>query len=113
MAIGFKGFDEKILTFKSTDCAAGQTVSLDVNGVAKKSADGDEFLGICVNAQDGYAGVQVKGYCEVGYTTGEAKYGSVYLAADGAGTVKFSASGKRAVQVIMLDRLNKKIGFIL
>lgn len=110
--IGFKGFEEKILTFKSTDCVVGQPVTLDVNGNAKKSGDGDEFLGVCVNTSNGYAGVQVKGYCEVKYTTGEPKYGNVYLAADGNGTVKFVVTGKRTVQVVALDRLSRKIGFI-
>ncbi|MCD7872475.1 MAG: hypothetical protein LUG21_04110 [Clostridiales bacterium] len=113
MAVSFNGFNEKVITMNSAQCKAGYPAFIDKDGSAVCAAADSEIIGICVNANEKLAGIQISGYAESIFSAGTAKYGEVHLLADGNGGVKIADDGGCAVKVIKIDNDNKTIGFIL
>ncbi len=109
----FKGFGENVLTFKCDSTAgAGKAVKMKSSGTVTLAADGENFAGVCLNVRNGYAAVQLCGYCEMKYSDTAPEAGYTKLASAGAGGVKTSETGREYL-VIGVDTVNKTAGFIL
>ncbi len=109
----FKGFGENVLTFKcDKSTGVGSTVKMTSSGTVTLAADGDIFAGVCLNIRDGYAAVQLCGYCEMTYTGTAPAVGYTKLASAGSDGVKTSTTGREYL-VIGVDTDNKTAGFIL
>lgn len=113
MAIGFKGFNEQILTFKTISAEKGYPVKQNASGDLINCSANEDFMGICTQVNSDFAGVQMGGYIEMQYSTGSPEYGLKCIQADGTGKVKVSDSGNKKYQIIKIDTENKMIGFIL
>lgn len=113
MTVGFKGFNEQILTFRTNGVKKGYPVKQNSSGDLINCSANEEFLGICTQDHTDFAGVQICGYAEMKYSAGSPDYGLKYIQADGNGNVKVSDSGKKSYQIIKVDKENQIIGFIL
>ncbi|NLA77814.1 MAG: hypothetical protein GX851_08330 [Clostridiales bacterium] len=115
MSVSFKGFNEKILTFKTGGTvAAGAPVYLASAGTVSASANDTPFCGIAVTvSSDGYAGVQLCGYVEVPYSGTTPAVGYAMLEANGSGGVKVDTTNGRSVLVATVDTTASKVGIIL
>lgn len=113
MKFDFKGFDEKVLTFKAGDnTQKGMPVTLSNDKTVVPASSNGDFIGICTGVADGVATVQVKGYVEVGYVD-NLTYNHVPVAADGNGKIKQYGSSKYVATVIYIDNTNHIAGIIL
>lgn len=113
MSLSYKGFNEQILTFKAFQASKGYPVSINTQGEVTNCSSGGEFAGICTSLRNGLATVQVSGYAELPCSDASLSYGISCLVADGSGGVKVSASGKKTCLIVSIDKVNKKIGFIM
>lgn len=82
--------------------AAGRAVALTGNGQVGPCGDGAGLCGVALSAEDGVAGVQVKGFMTVPFS-GSLAVGPAQLAGDGAGGVKALAGGTAALVVEVDD----------
>lgn len=111
MKVSFNGYDEKTVTFTCDDTVSkGTLVKLSRNGEVTACADGDDFIGIAVNARGGFAGVQMGGYTCVP-VSGSLAPGFQMLSAAGAASVKSAASGGR--EHLVLDAADGCAGFLI
>ena len=76
-------------------------------------AAGDAFAGVCVSCRDGFAAVQLNGYCRVKYSGTKPQPGYAVLGADGSGNVKTVTTGGRSILVTDTDSVSQTIGIIL
>ena len=113
MSLSYKGFNEQTLTFKAFQASKDYPVFINTQGEVTNCNANSEFAGICTSLRNGLATVQVSGYAELPYGDSVPSYGTTYLMADGSGGVKPSASGKKAYLIVSIDKVNKKIGFIM
>lgn len=113
MSLSYKGFNEQTLTFKAFQASKDYPVFINTQGEVTNCNANSEFAGICTSLRNGIATVQVSGYAELPYGDSVPSYGTTYLMADGSGGVKPSASGKKAYLIVSIDKVNKKIGFIM
>ena len=109
MDINFSGYKENVLTFEcESSVAAGKLVKMSASGkVANASAD-DDFIGVAISVNGGYAAVQLDGYIET------AKSGTVNV---GYNKLVAASSGVKAAES-GIDRLvvysdTDTVGFIL
>ena len=116
MSISFKGYGEKVLTFKTTLTEAGVPVIAGTDNKAYRASVEKDFIGITRYADGQYAGVIVDGYVEVPYTGSAPLYGFCNLVSNGANAVKTASSSttsNHVVRVLKVDTENKIVGFIL
>ncbi|NMP37112.1 MAG: hypothetical protein GX051_03160 [Clostridiales bacterium] len=115
MSVSFNGFNEKILTFKTSGTvAAGAPVQLTSSGTVAASANDASFCGIAVTvSSDGFAGVQLCGYIEVPYSGTAPAVGYALLESNGNGGVKVDTTNGRSVLVATVDTTASKVGIIL
>lgn len=109
MDINFNGYLENVLTLACDDSVqAGDLVSMSGSGTVGKTAEGNSFVGLCLNTAEGYAAVQLNGYVEI-EAAGTVSVGYTKLVA-GASGVKTGSSGKER---LVLFNEGDKVGFIL
>ena len=110
--ISFKGFDQKILTFKVASAIdAGTPVKISANSTVAKAGANAAFVGIV--SSDDAAGVIMGGYVELPYSGDSAPaLGTVTVAADGNGGITAASTG-RTVTVLTVDTTAKTVGIIL
>lgn len=114
MKVGFKGFNEQVLTFlASEEIKAGSPVKIADTGLICAAAADEEFAGVATQGGTDFAPVLITGYTELSCSSSAVKCGWQYLAADGSGGVKTAASGKAARLVVKVDSADKKIGVII
>ncbi len=112
MNVDFKGYGENVATFIiSGTLSAGQFVKMSSNYTVTAAESGDDIIGYCIGARDGYAAVQLSGYVEA-KTSGTVNLGYVGINAYSADTVQASASAVKH-KVIYTDNDNHLAGFIL
>lgn len=113
--ISFNGFTNEYATLMTAESIqAGKAVSVDDEGKAINSSDGDYILGFCTNSRDGFITVQFKGYIEIKYSGAAPGYGIVSLVCNDSGGVRASETSENAVpvKVLKVDENNKTVGFI-
>lgn len=112
--VSFKGFDEKILTFKNGGISTGYPVCVNADSSVHDAGASAEFIGICFDRNSNeYVNVQVSGYIELPYTGSAPATGYTALVSDGNGGIKVLSSGKVLYKVIKVDTVNKIVGIIL
>ena len=109
MNINFSGFNEKVVTFECENTvAAGKLVKMSANGKVANAAANDDFIGVALSVNGGYAAVQIGGYVEL-VKTGTVNVGYNKLVA-ATNAVKTAESGIDRLVVLVDGNL---IGFIL
>ena len=113
--ISYNGFTNEYATLKNAETIqTGKGISVDEDGCAINSNDGEVLIGFCINSRDGFVTVQFRGYFEVKYTGTTPSYGAVKLVNDSAGGVRVADSDEDAEysKVLKVDEDNKIVGFI-
>ena len=96
MSISVNGFNENVLTFKAdSSVKVNSPVKLSSNDTVSACAAGNAICGVAVNADAGYAGVQLLGFVTLPYTGPAPSVGLSSLCADGTGGVKTGDVGKK------------------
>lgn len=113
MNVSLNGFNSKNATFISSSVSKGDLVSMSANNTVSAAAANAVFCGVCIDSRDGYATVQLCGYCKIPYTGTAPAVGYASLVSDGAGAAKTASSGGRSVLVTDVDTTAKTIGIIL
>lgn len=110
MNVDFKGYNENVATFVADETVqAGAFVKMGGNFTVTACGADDEFIGVCVNARDGYCAVQLSGYVEAP-ATAVISTGYQALCASDSETVKAGTASNKYL-VIYSDET--KIGFII
>lgn len=110
MNINFSGFNENVLTFEcADDVKVGDSVDMLSSGKVYVAPAGKNFVGIAVAVRDGYAAVQVQGYCERN-NVANIHVGLRYLVADSNNGVREATYGQGR-WVIYSD--DETVGFLL
>lgn len=109
MEINFAGYQENVLTFEcESTVSKGDFVAMSASGKVAAAAENANFIGKCVNVNDGYAAVQLDGYVEAEKSgTVNVGYNKLVVAAAG---IKTGSSGTERLVIYSDDT---KIGFIL
>ena len=106
MQVSFEEIGRLSATFAADSGEAGNVCKMSGNGKVAPCADGEDFIGIMEGIRKGFAGVQLHGFAQVGYTGAAPGVGYVNLAANGNGGVKVSERG-RAYLVVSVDTAAK------
>ncbi len=113
MKISLNGYGENTATFKAdSTLTKGEPVTMAENFTVKSCDANDDFIGMAVNSDDGYACVQLDGYVKIGYSGTAPELGVCSLVADGNGGVCVADTGRKFV-VTDVDTDNKSVGIIL
>ncbi len=112
MNVSLEGFNSKTATFAAAaDVKKGNPVTFTSNYTVGVAGSGVAFCGVCVDVRDGYATVQLCGYCRAKYSGSAPVVGYSLLAGDGSANVKTMSSNGTAVSVIDVDTTEKTVGF--
>jgi hypothetical protein len=99
MKVCFTGLMEQAATFEAAQgVAAGQPVKVTESGKVSPCAENDIPCGVAMNVHGEYAAVQLAGYVKVPYT-GNVAVGYQKIAANGAGGVTVSDTGRQLLNV--------------
>lgn len=110
----FKGFDEKLLTFKDGGTTIGYPVTINGDSSVHDAGASAEFIGVCcARTSNDYVTVQVSGYIELPYTGTTPVAGYMPFVSDEKGGVKFLSSGRIVYKVVKVDTVNNIVGIIL
>lgn len=102
--VSFEGIGEMVATFYAgSGVKAGQVAKLNADSTVAACDAGDRFVGVAVNVDSGYAGVQVKGFAKAACSDPNVTVGYITLAADGEGGVKKVTEGGQEYAVIAKD----------
>ena len=89
MNVSLEGFNSKTATFAAAaDVKKGDPVTFTSNYTVGVAGSGVAFCGVCVDVRDGYATVQLCGYCRAKYSGSAPVVGYSLLAGDGSANVK-------------------------
>ncbi len=113
MDYNFNGFNENVLTFVADntlkDGDKGITVKLTANGTVGKTYEDDVFVGVLLGVRNGYASVQVSGYCKVKTGT-RIEPGYKLMSSDSNGGAYCTPAGR---YYFVLDSTEKEAGILL
>ena len=113
MSVAFKGFNEKSLTFNTSQTIEnGSPVSMASNGAVAKTTTGNAFIGIAGSQRDDIVEVQLCGYVKASYSSTAPGVGTVTLGADGSGGVKVVSSGGTSCLVVSVNETDHTVEFI-
>lgn len=115
MTISFGGLGEAVATFYNCSTNAADIkdcVKMSGSGEVCACSPGDSFIGVCISADNEFAGVQVGGYITMPYTGPAPIPGPGTLAYAGSGAVKADAAGTD-VTVFEVDTALETVGFML
>lgn len=94
MNVSFKGFNEKVLTFKcEEEITKGYGVKITDNHTVGMCDEGDAFTGFCLDSDNENAVIQVSGYVKMNYSDASPALGKNALVCTVSGTVKENANG--------------------
>lgn len=114
MSVAFNGFNEKTLTFKTSQTIdKGTPVSISANGTVVKATSGSEFIGIVKSQRDDLVEVQLYGYVKSAYTSTAPTVGKVTLGANGTGGVKVVTSGGTTCLVLSVDTTSSTVEYLI
>ncbi len=113
--INYNGFNSKVVTIVKAgeDSLLGKLVTLDTNGKLVKAGANTEFIGVCVSDNGIYASVQVEGYVECKADTTITSHGWNHLVSTADGTLHYTSGAGPMRRVMMIDKPNETVGFIL
>lgn len=112
MKVCFTGLMEQEATFEAAaGVAAGQPVKVTESGKVSSCAENDLPCGVAVSLRGGYAAVQLAGYVKLPYT-GSVAVGYQKIAANGAGGVTVSDTGRQLL-VMDVDTASLVCGILL
>ena len=112
MNISFDGFNGKLLTFAvDSEIEPGTLVTIYENGKVNAAID-DDFIGVVINCDGRYAGVQVEGAVTVPYRGNSIAAGYSGLLADSNGRLTAGEARKDRI-VLDADSEAKTVTFIL
>lgn len=112
MNVSLCGFNFNSATFSASSIQKGAVVAMSGNLAVAAAAGDAAFCGVCLDCRDGYATVQLSGYCRVKYSSTAPSVGYATLAADGKGGVKKADSGVTLL-VTDVDATSGTVGVIL
>lgn len=113
MNISINGYGENTATFGTQGIVcASQPIKMTGNLTVGPCEAGDDFTGVAVNVKNEYAGVQLAGFAEVGYTGTAPVVGYCSLTADGKGGVAVGENGRKYL-VVSVDTAKSVAGIIL
>ena len=114
MSVAFMGFNEKTLTFNTSEnIDAGTPVSISANGTVAKTSTGGAFIGIALSQRNDLVEVQLCGYVKSDYTSTAPALGKTALGANGTGGVKAVSSGGTSCLVISVDETASTVEYII
>ena len=106
MNVSFNGIGDKLVTFVSDKAEKGQVVKVSAEGTVAPCADGETFDGVAMLADDGYAGVLLRGFADVVYSGGDPAVGHNKLSADGSGGVRIDDGKGKDYLTVAVDAVN-------
>ena len=106
MDVSFNGIGEKLVTFASKQAKKGQVVKVCGEGAVAPCDDGDAFDGVAMLADDGFAGVLLRGFADVAYSDEAPTVGHNKLVADDKGGVKVDQSKGKDYLTVAVDTAN-------
>ncbi len=110
MKVSFNGFGDSVATFEAASTIAeGAPVMITDNG--KVAAASGAFCGVCRGYRNGFAAVQLSGYCRFAYTTAPDAVGYNKLSA-ASGKVSKDSNGREYL-VVDIDTTGHTFGMIL
>lgn len=112
MKVSFEGIGEQVVSFAANGEVKGAFVKLSANGTVAACSAAENFMGFCINAEDGFADVMTHGYITCPYTGTAPVVGYSQLTADTAGKVKTAQTGREYL-VLDVDTAAKTVGFIM
>lgn len=112
MKVSFEGIGEQVISFKNASAAKGNFVKMSAGGTVAPCSAADDFIGVCLKADSGFADVQTAGYVECGYTDTAPSVGYGILVASTAGKVKTAQTGREHL-IIKVDTTNGIVGFMM
>ncbi|MPN01140.1 hypothetical protein SDC9_148343 [bioreactor metagenome] len=113
MTVSLNGYNEQAATFLSAaQISKGKSVKLSANMTVSETANGNAFIGFCLDCKDGIATVQLSGHYRAAYSGTAPTLGKIYLAADSAGGVKVGDSTGTSCLAVSVDTVNKTVDFI-
>lgn len=113
MKVSFEGIGEQVLSFnKASGAEKGKLVKMSANATVAACAADDEFIGVCIAANDSFAEVKTAGYVELGYSGTAPTVGYNILAAADGSKVKTASDGIARL-VIKVDSAAGTVGFII
>ena len=114
MSVAFNGFNEKTLTFKTSQTIdKGTPVSMASNGTVAKTTTGNDFIGIAQSQRGDLVEVQLYGYVKSAYTSTAPTVGKTALGANGSGGVKTVSSGGTTCLVISVDTTASTVEYLI
>ncbi len=112
MNVSFNGFNEKALTFKTTnEIPALAPVKITANKTVSLCNEGDEFVGIAISSDDENAAVQMSGYALMSYSGSAPAFGANYLVCGANNAVKASSEGTLCT-VLSVDTASMTVEFL-
>lgn len=112
MSVSFGGFNSNCVTFKTAaELENGCSVKISESDTVSACADGESFCGFAMNADNGYACVQLSGAVKAKYSGNAPALGYATLVSDGNG-VKASENGREYL-VIAVDENNGTVTFLM
>ena len=106
MDVSFNGIGEKLVTFVCDNAKKGEVVKVSGEGSVAPCDAGDPFDGVAMLADDGFAGVLLRGFADVPYSGSDPAVGHNSFSADGFGGVKAGGEG-RDFLTVAVDTVNK------
>ncbi|HHU23030.1 MAG TPA: hypothetical protein GXZ52_06425 [Clostridiales bacterium] len=103
MKVSFEGIGETVATFYNSGASGaekGAPVKLSANGEVCKCAAGENFAGVAISVNGGFAAVQTAGYVRLPYSGDVApQVGRQHLVTDGLGGVMVDAGTADKVSI--------------
>ncbi len=113
MSVSFEGFDEKVLTFNtSEDLESGTLVKLSGNGTVTACGEDDGFIGVVIDKRKNICSVQVGGFVTLPYEGAAPGLNYQTLCAASEGAVTAGESGRQYL-VTAVDSEAGTVGIIL
>ncbi|MDO4815167.1 MAG: hypothetical protein Q4A83_00995 [Bacillota bacterium] len=112
MKVSFEGIGEQVVSFAANGEVKGAFVKMSSNGTVAACSAAENFMGYCINAEDGFADVQTHGYITCPYTGTAPHVGYNQLTADANGKVKTAQTGREYL-VLDVDTTANTLGFIM
>lgn len=113
MKVSFEGIGEQVVSFTSTGTVKGNFVKMSGNGQVAACSAADNFMGYCIEAENGFADVMTHGYISCEYTgTTAPTVGFGQLTADAGGKVKPANTGREYL-IVNVNTTAKTVGFIM
>ena len=117
MAVDFKGYDERIVTFNAATASvsADKIVRISAKNTVALANGGEAFVGVVKSRSGSTAAVQIGGYTELTYSGSAPALGRGYLVASGMTSVMTAPTVGQGAPVIIVsvDTATSTIGCIL